>query len=140
MKALSFSQPWLWSILHAGKRVENRSWAPPMTMIDQRIALHAAKSWDGDAVGFFVKLGIEFPSRKEMYTQSAIVGTAIIDRVVTADKSLPADQKRWFFGAFGWILRDIVVLLEPIPCNGKLGLWTVPPDIEGKISPRGPAA
>ncbi len=43
MKALSFTQPWLWAILHGGKRIENRvawkgcSYRGP-------ILLHAAKS------------------------------------------------------------------------------------------------
>jgi hypothetical protein len=43
MKALSFTQPWLWAILHGGKRIENRvAWKG----CDYRgpILLHAAKS------------------------------------------------------------------------------------------------
>ena len=27
MKAVSVHQPWAWAILHAGKNVENRTWA-----------------------------------------------------------------------------------------------------------------
>lgn len=142
MRALSFSQPWLWSVLYAGKRVENRSWAPPIDMIGTTIALHAAKSWDADALGFFYKLAIEYPglydltakAKRSRYPTSAILGVATIDRVVTEDRTLPADQKRWFFGAFGWILTDVRVLpVAPIPATGKLGLWTVGPDDDANI-------
>ena len=41
-------QPWPWAILHAGKRIENRTWAPPVEMIGQRFLLHAAKGCTGD--------------------------------------------------------------------------------------------
>lgn len=63
MKFLSLSQPWLWSITDLEqaeidarkldlepKRIENRSWPPPAADVGTRIALHAAKSWDDDAI------------------------------------------------------------------------------------------
>ena len=40
MKALSIRQPWTWAILHAGKTIENRSWA---TDYRGPLLLHAAK-------------------------------------------------------------------------------------------------
>lgn len=145
MKALSFSQPWLWAVLHAGKHVENRTWAPPIEMIDQRIALHAAKSWDKErnygtrdgrvvtATGYLLSLKLDPPGHKESYPQSAIVGVATIDRIVTSPKSLSADQTRWFFGPFGWILKDVRVLKTPVAATGKLGLWTVPDNVESMV-------
>ncbi len=131
MKGLSFSQPWLWAILHANKRVENRDWMPPIDMIGQQIALHAAKSFDDDGVPFLGTLGIE--DRPTSYVKSAIVGVATIDRVVTKDKTLPDDQRRWFFGPNGWILRDVVEIAQPIPWDGALSLWLVPPIVESLI-------
>ena len=133
MKALSLSQPWLWAVLYAGKHVENRSWPPPIDMIEQRIALHAAKSWDDDAISFFIKLGIEHPHRKDLYTAGAIVGVATIDRVVTTDKTIADDQKRWFFGEYGWLLKDVRPLKSPIPATGRQKLWTMSPEIEGAV-------
>lgn len=131
MKALSFSQPWLWSILYRGKRIENRSWAPPIDMIGQRIVLHAAKSWDKDAVGFMIGLGIPgpIPARQDI-TKSALVGIATIDRVVTSPKTLADDQKRWFFGEFGWVLTEVQLFQCAMPATGKLGLWTLSDDQE----------
>jgi ASCH domain len=134
MRALSFSQPWLWSILHAGKRVENRSWPPPVAQIGQRFALHAAKSWDDDAVGFMLKLGVDHaPARRDLYPAGAIVGVATIDRVVTVDRTLADDQKRWFFGEYGWILTDVVAFRDHLSATGKQGLWTLTEDQENWV-------
>jgi hypothetical protein len=148
VKALSFSQPWLWAVLYAGKHVENRSWAPPIHMIDQRIALHAAASWDGDRkymlrgvsftpTGYLLALGLDPPSRLALYDASVICGTAVIDRIVTEDRTLPEDQKRWFFGAFGWILRDVRPAIVPVLATGKLGLWEITSAAEAELARQG---
>lgn len=136
MRFLSFSQPWLWAVLDevAAKGIENRSWQPPISMIGQRIALHAAKSWDDAAIPFFIKLGIEHPARRELYPASAIVGVATIDRIVTTPKTLPPDQARWFFGEFGWVLTERITLLRPIPMKGAQGLRGLPPEISAEIN------
>ena len=135
MKALSFSQPWLWAVLYGGKSVENRTWAPPIEMIDQRIALHAAKSWDKAGVPFMTKMGLadKMPGRFDMYTKSAIVGVATIDRIITDPKSLPENQRGWFFGPVGWILTNIIPLTQPLAATGALQLWQVPPALESEI-------
>ncbi len=135
MKALSFSQPWLWAVLYGGKRVENRKWAPPIRMIDQRIALHAAKSWDKNYGPTFDLMGqsARMPQRFDLYTKSAIVGVATIDRIITDPKSLPEDQRGWFFGPVGWILSNVIPLTQPIAATGALQLWQVPPVLESEI-------
>lgn len=125
MRALSLSQPWLHAVLHFGKHVENRKWRPAARMLGERIALHAAKSWDKDGAPFLESLGFTVPPRPMLAT-SAIVGVATIDRVVDAESAekLPPDQRRWFFGPFGWILRNVIVLNDPIVnIGGALGLW-----------------
>lgn len=161
MKALSLSQPWCWSIFDpvADKGIENRSWAPPIAMIGQVIAIHAAKSWDDKRAytppkdhcstcrdgfggytptGYLLHLGIDHaPARKERYPSSVIVGVATIDRIITEARTLVGlgrpSQKRWFFGPFGWVLTDRRALSRPIPCAGKQGLWTVPEEHEREI-------
>lgn len=151
MKALSLSQPWNWSMLDpiADKDIENRTWPPPIPLIGEMIALHAAKSWDnkkayrvlmGDRVelvspiGYFLHHGIDhFPARRELYPTSVINGVAVIDRVVTDRKTLPEKSWRWFFGPYGWVVPRRIALPEPIPCAGKQGLWTVPEDVEERI-------
>jgi hypothetical protein len=125
MRALSFSQPWLWAVLYAGKHIENRTWAPPVEMIGKSIALHAAKSWDGDGISYLCNLGIEHPGRRDLYPSSCIVGVATIDYVRTSAEGFPEDQRKWFFGPFGWYLSNIRILPVTVPATGKLGLWHV---------------
>ncbi len=138
MKFLSFSQPWLWTILSpmiaSPKRIENRSWQPPISMIGQRFALHAAKSFDDDAIGFLLKLGIDnFPARRESFGSSAILGVATIDRIVSEPRTL-GDQTRWFFGPFGWVLADVVAFRDPIPMKGAQGLRSLAPEFEPLVA------
>lgn len=150
MRGLSLSQPWCWAILDpvARKWVENRTWAPPIAMIDQVIALHAAKSWDKAGTPFLLRLGIEFPARYDLYPSAAIVGTARIDRVVTDARTLPPEQARWYMGpttpdgrtVYGWVLADVRPLARPIPCRGLQGLWPVPPDVLADIDSQRSAA
>jgi len=37
----------------------------------------------------------------------------------------------WFAGSpgYGWQLRDVTVLAQPVPCKGAQGLWPVPDDV-----------
>lgn len=136
MKALSLSQPWCWSIFDpiADKGIENRSWQPPIAMIGQVIAIHAAKSWDADAITFFIGLDLHgFPSGRRDYTTSAIVGVATIDRIVTRPDALQDAQKRWFFGEYGWVLTHRIALPVPVPCAGKQGLWTISNEVDALV-------
>ena len=141
---MSFSQPWLWSIDTLAepdaKRIENRGWAPPYSAIGERFAMHAAKSWDDAAISFFIRLGIEHPMRRELYPAGVITSVATIDRVVTSSKTLPLEQKRWFFESradqkqnYGWVLYNVQRLHEPIPFKGAQGLRELPPDVTAAI-------
>ena len=44
MTALTLRQPWASLISSGGKLFESRTWAPPVPLIGQRIAIHAGKS------------------------------------------------------------------------------------------------
>ena len=56
MKALTIWRPWTWAILHLPERhrkgVENRTWAPPTTVLGERIAIHAGLHFDAEAIDF----------------------------------------------------------------------------------------
>lgn len=144
MRVLSFSQPWLWAITDpiACKLIENRSWMPPIEAIGERFALHAAKSWDEDAISFFLKLGIDhFPARRALYPVSVITGVAAIDRIVTEARTLPPAQARWYMGpirdgrtVYGWVLDDVRTLPTPIPRKGGQGLRYLEPATEAEIN------
>lgn len=129
MKALSIRQPWAWAILHAGKRIENRSRA---TTYRGEILLHVSKGCTQRDLNAGIDLIEQASGRKlgsfairdlaDMTRRGGIVGRArIVDCVV-------ASHSPWFVGPFGWVLADV----EPLPfvaCKGALGLFDVPDEI-----------
>jgi hypothetical protein len=131
MKALSILQPWAYLIASGKKDIENRSWKPAQAMIGQRIAIHASKKLSMDEfesanlvireVNHFGSASLSKMVYKDLSLPEnitgSVIGTAVIDRVVTESDS------RWFFGEYGIILRDSVLLEKPIPCKGALGFW-----------------
>jgi len=126
--ALTIKQPWAWAILHAGKRIENREWAPPRAMIGKHLAIHTAKTFDEDGYRWLFKRNlISVPFPPEVRTLGAVVGVAVLDSVVTES------DNQWFQGHFGWVLRDVVVLPMPVPCRGALKLWTLPEDVQIEV-------
>lgn len=146
MKFLSLSRPWDHAILDLpsdiAKTIENRGWLPPVELIGQRIALHAAKSFDDAAFSFFGWLGIaeRFPQRYDAYPFGVIRGVATIDRCVSKSDTLTDAQRRWFFEKradgkqnYGWLLVDVRRLVTPVPCRGVQGLRECPPDVNAAI-------
>lgn len=155
MKALSFTQPWLYAILHLGKRIENRTgWKG--CAYRGPILLHAAKSvgtriefdetvdqivdicerWS-DADEFVAPFaGERKVGTRMLWTPSndlprgGIVGRANVVGVHLNDsgqKDFALGQHRWYFGGFALVLADV----EPlpfVPWKGALGLFDVPDD------------
>lgn len=129
MKALTLLNPWASLIAYRSKRVENRTWKPPQTIIGQRIAIHAGKGNDPNVDEWLAQV---FPDMQPLQPNeriaSAIVCTAIVDSVIEHTTTDPWQA----IGAYGWKLRDVETF-TPIPCKGALGLWTVPHEIEMQI-------
>lgn len=44
------------------------------------------------------------------------------------------DQRRWYFGPIGYVLRDVRALASPVSCRGWQGFWTLPPDVEHQVT------
>ena len=144
MRALSIQQPWICAILYEDKRVENRTWAPPARVIGQAIALHASKGPDWDAPDYAWHAAGLMPYRpgakRSAWTGSlalgAIVGTARIagyhPRFHLCNPAGPETVcSRWSaWGECHWLLEDVKVFREPVPCRGALGLWRLPEDVE----------
>lgn len=36
-------------------------------------------------------------------------------------------------GRYGWVLRNVRALPEPVPCRGRHGLWTPPADVLAQV-------
>lgn len=132
MKALTIKQPWVDAICYFGKRVENRTWQPPKSIIGERIAIHAGKAFDNEGHKNFyrnelvgphgvVSFGMWMLASSPKRPRGAVLATAVVERA-TSDGDSP-----WFTGPVGWVLRDVCVLEVPVPCRGAQGVWTLPP-------------
>lgn len=135
MRALTVIQPWAGLIATGVKLIENRTWKPPAAMLGERIAIHAgAKVWR-DTIEDLVDEGL---TEHELWTlRSAAIATATLVTYVTHSHQIPEytapEQRRWFNGPIGFVLRDVVALPEPVPCKGMLGFWTLPDHVEAKV-------
>ena len=157
MKALSLTQPWVWIILHLGKRIENRT--RNLGNYRGTLLLHASKGmttadwWSAyDFVAkHFGHIGFadQIPQpRSARLVRGAVVGVCeIVNQcgpgpdwqgcVHGVERHVPAawdgDQERWYMGAHAYVLDQVRELTAPIPCKGALGLWTPPADVEATV-------
>lgn len=128
--ALSIRQPWAWLILNAGKDIENREWS---TRFRGRVLIHAGKGmtrdeYEGaldtmDCVEHFngKPIGVTLPPF-EALERGGIVGSVEIVDCVDERAALSP----WFFGRYGFVLRDP----QPLPFRpykGSLGFFKVTP-------------
>ena len=141
MRALSLSQPWASVVVHGPKRIENR----PLSLaggagklVGHTIAVHAAKSWDADAVAFIAYSAPSYTPPD--HARGALIGTARLVEVLTfrdleaGRVKIAADQIRWAFGPLCIVLDQVAAIPTPIPCRGMLGFWTLPADLEAQLA------
>ncbi|MEV5944680.1 hypothetical protein [Streptomyces sp. NPDC051994] len=119
MKALTIKQPWAGAIVHQTKRVENRTWKLPARMHGARILIHAGAQRDRWATVYGPHLDV----------YGAIVGAATLTGCHFAlDRDICCSE--WAFpNTYHWELADVTALTTPIPCNGRLGFWSVDEEI-----------
>lgn len=76
-----------------------------------------------------------FPDGPDSLPRGAIVAVGILTAVVPTeglvDKLMPREE---FFGnydagRFGWLFDSIRPLSNPVPATGRLGIWTMPPEV-----------
>lgn len=112
VRAITIRQPWAWAIIFAGKDVENRSW---YTHYRGPLLIHAGATYRPHAP---LPRGIVAPDRGDL-DFSAVIG--VVDLVDVVDRS----RSRWFNpDGYGFVLRNPRALKRPVPCKGRLGLWT----------------
>ena len=109
--ALSIRQPWAHRIIFEGKDIENRDWP---TRFRGPVLIHAGKGVDAD----------DRDDISPAMWRGGIVGAAEIVDCVSESTS------RWFFGAYGFVLRNPIAL-EFIPCKGALGFFL--PDVQPSV-------
>jgi hypothetical protein len=117
MKCISIRQPWAWLIIHAGKDIENRDW---VCGYRGPLLIHASKSRnksDIEQATYFAGLqGATIPS-------DALEFGGIIGKVEMVD-CVTASDSPWFFGRYGFVLRDPVAL-PFFEMRGQLSLFEV---------------
>jgi hypothetical protein len=124
LKALSIRQPWAWAITHAGKDIENRTWA---TKFRGRMLIHAGKTViekDYDKC-FDVIKDINRRETPPPILRTLRLGPfgGIVGECEIVDCLTQSDSP-WFFGPYGFVLRNC----QPLPfapCKGKLGFFEV---------------
>lgn len=124
MKALTVRQPWAWAILHAGKRIENRT---RRTNYRGRFYIHAGLAWPN----FQMLLDCESrlgdtqgcPDATD-FTYGALIATAELVGCVWSDTIVTpwGESQAWH-----WMLDNVKPLRKPIPARGQLGLWEYTP-------------
>lgn len=154
MKALSLTQPWATLVAIGAKRVETRSWP---TNYRGPLAIHAAKTFPRwardlcDELPFADALWDFLPDgTAASLPRGAIVAVARLAGCVRFTQSrsyqlpdgvslkLEVGDSEYAFGditpgRYGFILSDVLRLVEPIPCRGALGLWTPPADVLARL-------
>jgi hypothetical protein len=140
MKALSIQHPWIDAILAGEKTIEIRSWEHSYR---GEFLLHAAKAWGKKQKDLFKfisrQYGVKLPF-PEYAGQNGIVGIATLESIrplggargsirkeARAALAEPRD-----LGLPGWRLTNVRTL-NFIPCDGKLGLFNVSPEIETAV-------
>jgi hypothetical protein len=64
----------------------------------------------------------------------AVVAVARLAAVVRGEEpELPAGQRAWYTGPFGWVLDDVVALPAPVECRGERKLWDLRRDVYQRV-------
>lgn len=135
VKVLSVRQPWASLIVLGFKDVENRTWG---TSYRGRMYIHASRKFDHDAMDFLIenKVDIFGEYADEMlemlprHPRGALIGRVTLKEIRTFDEEKLDELSPWHFeDNLGWYLEDAEIFEDPIPMNGKLGLFNLALDM-----------
>lgn len=159
MKAITLWQPWASLVAIGAKQIETRSWATPYR---GTLAIHAALKFPDEAKAlvatqpFLSSLEKITPNSEGFRDLPRGVIVAVCELVqclsiptmrgrypfnhpkLDTIALLPPDSPEYDFGdytpgRFAWMLAQVRVLHEPIPCRGYQQLWDVPADVLAQI-------
>ena len=125
MKAISIQQPWASMIVFGFKPVENRKWR---TTHRGPLLIHASFKVDKDAIDWLWtrqhELGLTSGWNLLPFRTGGIIGQVDLHDVTSTDKHRP--DGRWFFGPYGFWMRDARAFPLFRPLRGQLGIFEVP--------------
>ena len=126
LKAVTVRQPWARLIMDGVKTIEVRTWPPDYL---GRILVHAGSKLDEDACD---RLRI---AREELVTGAILGSVRIVHVFRFTQKSWEQLRPRTLEGGalsrplLGWSLENPILLEQPLPWRGKLGLFDVPDEL-----------
>ena len=132
MKAITIWQPWATLLVDGPKKYETRSWA---TGYRGPIAIHAAKRLPRLIKKIVPALVVEYMQRYlarplEDLPTGCIMGTAelvachLIDDKFLSELAEGEERLGDFtLGRYAWEFRNMQALEDPVPVQGKQGLW-----------------
>ena len=113
------------------KQWETRSWKPRREYLGQWIALHAAKSIDREYMAY---PEVQKALGETPVLRGAILAVGLIYEVKRADDiscAIQHNESLWgdfSSGRYGWHIKFVTPLPEPISAKGMLSLWNVLPE------------
>lgn len=119
MKCLSIQQPWAHAILIGDKPVENRTWYCDYV---GKLLIHAGKKMDDDGV---LTIQDYFPETYDLLKQYKPIPRGAILGAVEMTDCVRRHDSEWFFGPFGFVFKNPVLFVNPIPYRGQLGIFNV---------------
>ncbi len=129
MKAISLIQPWAWLVTAGSKRIENRTWHLPKSMIGQTVLIHASKTDprkfpDVHKFMEFVGLREDIPS-EAFSMRGGVVGWAKIGGCLCPHNTMVVDgyDLRWWMKDQHGFLLEKVGVLPFTPCSGRMGFF-----------------
>jgi len=140
MRALSLKNPWGEMIAKKGKRIENRTWPVPGTILMPTwIALHSSKSHSRrDAIELYKDgktSGITHPYHAgHIFAVARLMSCNHIDDDILKIGAALTHQEYWTHGPWCWYFSEVVELPMPIEVKGGLSLWRVPASVGSEIT------
>lgn len=160
MKAISLWQPWASAIALGSKQIETRHWSTNYRGV---IAIHAAKRLVRSEFDDFNSsytwlaalhaLGKTMGDGKRLENLMPFGAIVAVARLVTVrptesftiyevevvNRAHPGYQWRerdmgdFYPGRFGWVLQDVHMLPNPVPCVGRQALFDLPLDVVRRV-------
>ncbi len=124
MKALTVCQPYAHYLADGTKPCENRTWP---TTHRGMLAIHAGKSLD------WLLLGGKDPLNMAFGAVVAVVDLYACVPLRDVPEALLKTHREHVNGPWCWLVKDVRRLREPVPCQGRQGLWTLPVELDAEI-------
>ena len=147
------TQPWATLVAVGENSIETRSWG---TRYRGPLVIHSAKGFPREARELWRRQPYRKVLAQNGYRDAsdlplgAVIAVADLEDVIKFSRTslkdartraargeLPpheADFGDFSAGRYGWVLKNVRRLKEPIPARGMLGLWEVPPSLEAAIN------